>query len=297
MNSDFSKNRNFSECMSEALSLMTGNFRSLLRGTWKSLVAMALSLTFTFVLISELQTVVSFATESPVVYCIFLCLAVILSLISLSWMLAAIASLFTKVTIKSLFKDSAYVVGIYVIGIAIIITLSAILCYALNGRLYVVDSTFIYDNWPWILGLLLISMLVMQPLTLVSSVRLFHLSEQANSVKSLLKMALRYRSYLFIGKFSSVLIFFVIASIVFLPMAILMLASINSWRGVIEGDPSGMPSGFIYYFIICSILTFFVVSFMGIWLVISNMLFSSSILAKEEERKSFVSQDVNVLEK
>lgn len=266
MEQELYKNRSAAACVRAAYQLFTDNFRTIMRRIWLPTLALATALASAYIPPLRL-------------------LCPIVSIVAFVWFYTRLFPLFNGQPQR---KNLTKVLKLWFLGMAITFVGGAI-GGAVAGVFVTVPS--LTPHLPVAIGVLAT---VAALLALVFSLPLYYfvmkyVMEDVSMRHTLwpsLKTGLRHWGFLFVVMFITTLILGLISIIVLMPMMILNIAQLQSATGVIMGDPAGLPSGFMWLLTITTIVTFFIVVIMEVWLMCVLYYAYGSVEQQERERKT-----------
>jgi preprotein translocase subunit SecE len=91
--------------------------------------------------------------------------------------------------------------------------------------------------------------------------------------------------YIFVMLLLTGLVLAPFALIVCLPLIIMIMSMMLSTNGVLQGDPSGLPGGFMWLYYAVYVLTVFVLTFFTVFEMTVAYFMYGSIEAREQERQ------------
>lgn len=100
------------------------------------------------------------------------------------------------------------------------------------------------------------------------------------------RVGMRRWGYIFATTLLLILIVTLISVVVCLPMIVIVMASVLSLNGVAMGDPSGLPSSFPWLVYAVFAATYFVLTFVIVYVVFVCYYMYGTIETREEERKA-----------
>ena len=266
MEQDLYKTRSAAACVRRAYQLYTDNFRKIFRRIWLPALALAVALATAYI---------------PTIRLI----CPVLSIVAVIWFYMRLFPLFNG---QSQRENLTKVLKLWFLGFVI-----SFIAGAIGGAVWGLFVS-IPTLTPHLLEAIGILALVAGIVALIFGMPLYYfvmkyVMEDINMRHTLwpsLKTGLRHWGFLFIVMFIAALILGLISIVLFMPMMVLSFAQAQSIAGVVMGDPSGLPSGFIWLLAITAIATFFLLIFMEVWMACVLYYAYGSIEQQERERKA-----------
>ena len=99
------------------------------------------------------------------------------------------------------------------------------------------------------------------------------------------KKGLRRWGYIFVLLLLTGLVMFPFVLIVCLPLIIMVTSMMLSTNGVLQGDPSGLPGGFMWLYYVVYVVTVFVLAFFTVFELMVAYFMYGTIETREQERQ------------
>lgn len=266
MEQELYKTRSAAACVRTAYQLFTDNFRRIFRRIWLPALAMATALATAYIPPLRL-------------------LCPVLSIVASIWFYMCLLPLFNGQPQK---KNLTKVLKLWFLGMTISFIAGAIGGAVWGLFISVPALTPHLLEAFCVLGLLagIVALIFGMPFYFFIMKYIMEDISIRHSLWPSLKTGLRHWGFLFVVMFLATLILSLICIVLFMPMMVLIFAQSQSIAGVIMGDPSGLPSGFIWLLAITVIATFFIMIIMEVWMTCVLYYAYGSIEQQEREQKA-----------
>lgn len=256
------KNRSITSCLKTAYNFFLSNLKGILHALWLPVLACSLfSAAFITLMISQDNVNTPFF-QKPYIHVVLAVVFCFVSVFTGIWAVARLSSFLNEMPRRWNFKRMV------VVFMASLLVLLPIL-FLLGGAGWLM---FIYGDagsngllkTVLLVGLTLLASLIVMPMIYVN-MKYLNVKE-VNYFKSFTtnyRKALSYVGFLFVANILTLLLAFVITSVILLPLYVLLIAKSKSHTGVAMGDPSDLPGYFIWL-----VYAAMVIACIVMWLII-----------------------------
>ena len=284
------KYRSVTACMKASYDLISGNILSLLKKTWWAVLIYAILMSLTTYFQMPNKALHDWGEANPWSSYIIQTLVYLGALLGVFLAGASIWSWLNKMSFKkNLVRYFSTFVWVEVL-VFVLSGISSFLLQAVSGGkplqpgdlstsalLTSLGALGIY------FGFLIVYLLLALPFTyLVPKNMLRKNGEKLEPWKSF-KIGFRNIGNSFAISFLCGLMLAVIIAFLLLPVAILGWSQISAQLGALEGDPLGVPGYFNALFLLVLTITFFIIIYIGTWMLFSYVYLYGSIVAKEKK--------------
>lgn len=312
MEQELYKIRSASACIKSAYNLFGANLKTIFRRMWLP------ALSFAFIMAAVLLTSTLSAQaiikhpQMVLVYKLFQSSLSLLVIVTLIWV---VASLFTMLNQRGLWRNILQTTKLFFLQMAIGIVLSAIVAIPVVASIFhqlktmqttqegnavhaaaqiqplvvqtLLSPTVLITIAITILIVIFIELLLLPIYYFYVKYMMEPIHMRTNLWKSF-KTGLRRWGFIFLTFFMTTLILMCFFLILFMPLGILNIAQSQSLAGVVMGDPAALPNYFLFLQFITALFTFFILTFFIAWTILVAYYAYGSIEQKEIERKSII---------
>lgn len=272
---DILKERSYIGCLRDSFDLMCANFVHILRRTWWSAallaVLLAVSMTVTNEIVDAVATVASIVVASMLCAC---CLNEVVEVGRRKLFLRTLKSYVLTIVVMLLFCIVALLAAVIITKFAPTAKQPAAAPSLLPYVLTTV-ATFV------------VMIVVLIP-TFYSTMK--YVVDDSTKLSSIYggnyKKGWRSWGQLFIALLLIALIVIVVVGIMLLPLIVLIFAEGNNTKGVMLGDASALPSGFVAMRFIAALVAAFFNAYMTVWAVYAQYLIFVHIEAKLAKKEN-----------
>ena len=283
-------NKSASACIKAAYTLLVLNFKTTIKRLWlPALVNAALS-TLLFLLYPPDKTFNEIGHSHPIIALPLIAGCYVLTAAANIWFTAAIASLLNGKRLSQNMPRAIVLVGIGFIIMSIgayIINFGASLFGSLLSYSHIASpERAVAAGYVISVVMLLLLCIFTLPLTF-SSIRyqIDHKTRATEIFRRGYKMGFRHWGFLFVTYFVATLLTFAACFIAFIPLLITTLSQTLNQLGMLNGDPSGVPGYFIYLLVATSLITMYILCFIGVWMFFISYYIYGSVEVKERAAK------------
>ena len=281
------KIRSFSSCFLAAYKLLRENAKGIFRCTWLPMLLFGVSSGLFMTLNLRNSDISTMAMEHGYLYLALWGLSFIGIVVGAVWAMARLLSMLNGEKRR---WNAIRLILVSIFNFIIVGILSAIVAGAFYLWMRHSGGTLqetLQDNWLVILAVSLAFILMLLPFYYITIRYLF--DRETRFVPALPKnymTGLRHFGFIFITFLLLCLITGVIFLFVSLPFLVLVLAHTASTLGVLMGDPSGMPSSFIWLHGGTYALTTILMGYVSMFSLLVWLFVYGSIQKQREERKT-----------
>ncbi len=295
---DFTKRRNYAECLGTAFNVLCTNFATIFKRTWLFCTIQSLFLGLTAFCLSLWAHAATLPVSATVCLCVMMLFA-FCTFVSNSRTCAGFLHLIngerTKhLTVKHL-KVAILVLVLFVIVFLVVSTVNAYIFSSFVAR-HVSENKFVAALMASTVGISLIAIFAVLPL-LYSATKYLVTNDMkfVHIFKRDYRNGLRHVGYIFIVALLSML--FISVGLVFMisPTLIVVYANQLDCIGIANGDPTGLPDYFKYLIFLTCTLGSFIVRYFGFWTGLVACYAYGHIEAVEKERQEARAQTEQVL--
>lgn len=286
--SSISKSRSYTACLSEAHRMLFDNFRVIFSRTWIYAAAMAIIWAASFSLVNR---TLLYGTNLglTITSCAILLLTLAASVIFYARVIHLVNGRPMKWNIARCSALATFFIALTIVASTVCTTI--VYAYFANRQ-----PAYSIDLRPVIMATTVASVafsLLMLPYTYASMKYLIEPESKFDNIitKSYIT-GLRHWGLIFTAMLLAILCVLVVSLFVSIPMYIVTTADAYSVFGVnVIGDPTGLPSYFhvIEYFVFA--FTFFIWSYMNIFVIFVSYFLYGSIETREKEKKAFLKHE------
>lgn len=286
--SSISKSRSYTACLSEAHRMLFDNFRVIFSRTWIYAAAMAIIWAASFSLVNR---TLLYGTNLglTITSCAILLLTLAASVIFYARVIHLVNGRPMKWNIARCSALATFFIALTIVASTVCTTI--VYAYFANRQ-----PAYSIDLRPVIMATTVASVafsLLMLPYTYASMKYLIEPeSKFGNIITKSYITGLRHWGLIFTAMLLAILCVLVVSLFVSIPMYIVTTADAYSVFGVnVIGDPTGLPSYFhvIEYFVFA--FTFFIWSYMNIFVIFVSYFLYGSIETREKEKKAFLKHE------
>lgn len=283
MDIELIKSRNVSKCVSAAFNLFNSNIKRVVTALWLpllvfSLVASAFLTVSFFVFGFKGET----ASTLWIVYGMMLVM-----LASYVWFLSSLFNLLNGQGIK---RNLMKMIKVFLAYIALIVVFGIIISAMVVVPNLVGDGVDKSHVLTMVFGLILVFTLLFLVLMLPFTYSFMaYMMEEGSFRKTFFpayKVGFRHWGFLFVVMFVVGLISIVVSCVLTMPLIILNIVQMLSYRGLAWGDPSGLPSYFPWFFFMTSTILYVLVSIFSVWIYMVIYYAYGSIKRNEIDRNN-----------
>lgn len=279
------KNRSITSCLKTAYNFYMSNLKGILHALWLPVLLCGIfSAAFITLMISQDNSSIPFL-QRPHLYVILVVVLCLASVITGIWAFARLSSFLNEMPRRWNFKRMSVVV------MASLLVSLPILIFLVGG----IWLMFIYGNAGsnvliktiFLVGVSLLALFLVVPMIYVN-MKYLHVKE-VNYLKAFstnYRKAFRYVGFLFVTIILTLLLAFVITSVILLPLYVLLIAKSKSNAGVAMGDPADIPGYFIWLVYAAMVFACIV-----LWLIIIYEMLVCSFLYGSIEQKQAEMQE------
>lgn len=300
MDKDLYKSRNASKCVKAGYLFLSNNYRRIFKSIWipalLTAIAIAANVSITVRTLQDPMSAVNIGFISAALQGAFS----VLSMVGCVWLLAALYNLFNEEGMRPNIIKSVKVM-IFELLVMIVVTVIAgiviagVVYMSQQGNVSSPDSykSFIIKVGGTALGLMVLLYVLLLPFIYFIPKYMIEKIKMRKTLWKAYKTGFRNWGFLFLVVFIIGLISLVIMAVTNLPFFILTGAQTASLQGTIMfGDPSGMPSYFIWLFFLTMMITAFIMAFVSAWIVFTITYAYGSIEHNRQERRIAKHKDV-----
>lgn len=283
MDNELIKSRNVSKCVSAAFKLFNSNINRIATALWLpilvySLVASAFLTVSFFALGYKVQT----AATPWIVYGMMIVLAA-----AYVWFLA---TLFNLLNAQGMKCNLVKIVKLVLVYIALTIVFGIFIAAAVFVPNLMGDGVDRSHVLVVVIGVVSVIILFFLVLMLPFSYAFMaYMMEEGSFRKTFFpayKVGFRHWGFLFVVMFVVGLISIVVSCVLTMPLIILNIVQMLSYRGLAWGDPSGLPSYFPWFFFMTSTILYVLVSIFSVWIYMVIYYAYGSIKRNEIDRNN-----------
>lgn len=287
------KYRSVTACMKASYDLISDNILSLLKKTWWAVLIYALLMSLTTYFQMPNKALHDWGEANPWSSYIIQTLVYLGAILGVFLAGGTIWSWLNKMSLKkNLLRFFASFIWVEVL-VFLLSGISSFLLQALTdgkplqpGDLSTSALLTCLEAMGIYIGGIIIYLLIALPFTyLVPKVMLRKDGEKLQTWKSF-KIGFRNIGSSFAISFLCGLILTVIAAFLLLPTAVLSWSQTSAQLGALQGDPLGVPAYFNFLFILVLTITFFIIIYMGTWMLFSYIFLYGSIVTKEKSKEA-----------
>jgi hypothetical protein len=290
METELKQPRSLSSCIKAGYSFFITNFKSIFSATWLSALAYAITVAFLCLLIVPSATLVNAANGDIMTTIALIILVVILYFVASVWFATNVVGIFNGQAFKSNMHK--------VIVVALIYGLMAFVYSFLHGftsgfffGIAGFKVTALSAVMTGFINLLLLAVYIIVIVPFMYSA-FKYIMQPEEKVKAILGknyvVGLRHWGFLFSVGFVVTILTTIVGVIIFIPFLIIFAAQSVSQLGAMDGDATGMPGYFPYLMFFVSIITFFALTYLMIFINSVQYYVYGSIEAREEEKRKFI---------
>ena len=290
MKTELYTNKSTSACIKAAYTLLISTFKTTIKRLWLPALVNAALLTLLFLLYIPDKTFNEVGLSHPMITLLLITGCYILTVAANIWFMAAIASLLNG---KKLNQNILR--AIVVVGVGFIITGIGTFIINFGSSFFgsLVSSSHIASPEKsaaagYIASVIILLLLYIFTLPLTfSSIRcqIDHRTKLTEIFRKGYRMGLRHWGFLFVTHLVATLLTFVACFIAFIPLLITILSQTINQLGMLNGDPSGVPGYFIYLLVATSLITMYILCFIGVWMFFISYYIYGSVEVKERAAK------------
>ena len=293
MDKDLYKSRNASKCVKAGYLFLSSNYKRIFKSIWLPALLVAIA-----VAANVSMTVKSFQDPASAASLGFIGAALqgafsVLLMVGSVWLLAALYNLFNA---EGLRPNIIKGVKLMILELLITIIVTIIVGLVVVGFVYLSKHTevsspddyksFIIKAGCTAIGLIVLLFVLSLPFVYFIPKYMMEKIKMRKSFFKAYKTGFRNWGFLFLVVFIIGLISLVIMALTTLPLIILSGAQGASLQGTIAfGDPSGMPSYFVWLFFLTTLITSFIMSFVSAWMLFTATYAYGSIEHNKQERR------------
>ncbi|MBO4659789.1 MAG: hypothetical protein J5637_09220 [Prevotella sp.] len=279
------KSRSFSSCILAAYQLMSKNLWSILKATWLPVLLNVLFLAFLMTINLPNEEVVALGAAHFALYIGVLAVCLLGFIVTDIWATSRLMSILNEEPRRWNFVRMVWLtLNSIVITLAIGVVVVALAKLA-GGWLAPYLQSHIWAFLALSFFILVLACVLLLPLNYVF---MKYLNERGmcfwRDFLSSYRIGLRRVSFIFITLFITVLIVMILACIVMLPYLTLTSAYYTSLMGHLLGDPSDLPSYFPVLYFITTAAVYFLIWYVGAFIVVVMFFMYGSIEKRLEEQ-------------
>lgn len=289
METELYKSRSFSSCIKAAYVLFSTNIKAIFKKTWLPALIYALILSASVMMNMPDKALTDAGLSKPIVTFAAMASIYILDLAVGTWFLASFISLLNGKNFKLNLRRSIILTGLSLL-ITIVFMLVGYLGKTLVTSMLVSmkasASTMVIAPLATTIVLAIIFMAILLPFS-YSSMK--YLVDHATKVIDIIKKdycrGWHHWGFLFATLLMVILILCILTLVLFIPFIIITLAQGINQLGMLDGDPSGVPSYFGVLLFVTTLITMYLFAYVTVWAYFVLYYAYGAIEALEKEKK------------
>lgn len=283
-NTDLFKTRSYSGCLRDAFGMMSNNFTTIFRHTWKPIFLSSLMTAISILFRLPDKNIHDLGNSHITAAAIILIVTTIVGLLAASWLLGELYSLLNDHGRKTNFKRSL-ALQIFSVLLTLLYLFEAF--SGANAITYsIVTLLFLICLFP--LGFA-------QTKFVADKTRTFHDIFMKDYAQGW-----RHFGYIFITALLAGIIITIIGCIVMLPLCVIIFGQSFNQLGMLDGDADGTPSYFLILLIATAFITFVLLNYLFVWNALVQYYMYGSIEAtdreKEQRKKAMLESVIEIKE-
>lgn len=285
MKTELYTNKSVSACIKAAYTLFTSDFKAILKRLWLPALVNAGLLTMLFLLYLPNKTFNEIGLAHPMTTWALIIGCYALTAASGIWLTASIATLLNGERLRQNILKASALTGIHLVVLTISACTASLAPSFLANLLH--PSLFASPENSIIAGyiitaimLLLLSIFSLPFMFAFMRYQIDHKTKLTEVFGAGYKTGIRHWGQLFATGFIALLLTLVACFIAFIPLLITTLAQTFNQLGMLNGDPDGVPTHFIYLLIVTCLITMFMLCFIGVWMFFVSYYTYGSIEAR-----------------
>lgn len=286
MKTELYTNKSVSACIKAAYTLFTSDIKAIIKRLWLPALINAGLLTMLFLLYLPNKTFNEIGLAHPMTTWTLIIGCYALAAASGIWLTASIATLLNGERLRQNILRASALTGISLF----VLTTSActaslapsFLANLLHPSLFASPENSIIAGSIIAAVILLLLIIFSLPFTLsFMRYQIDHKTQLKEVFCAGYKRGIRHWGQLFTTGFIALLLTLVACFIAFIPLLITTLAQTFNQLGMLNGDPDGVPTHFIYLLIATCLITMFMLCFIGVWIFFVSYYTYGSIETRE----------------
>ena len=283
-NTDLFKTRSYSGCLRDAFGMMSNNFTTIFRHTWKPIFLSSLMGVISMLFSLPDKNIHELGSTHITATAIISLVTTIVSLLAGSWLLGELYSLLNNHGRKTNFKRGL-ALQIFTVLIALLYLFEAF--SGANAITYlIVTLLFLICLFPLAFA---------QTKFVADKTRTFHDIFMKDYAQGW-----RHFGYIFITALLAGMIITIICSIIMIPLFVIIFGQAINQLGMLDGDADGTPSYFLILLIATAFITFFLLNYIFLWNALVQYYMYGSIEAtdreKEQRKKALLENEIEIKE-
>ena len=283
-NTDLFKTRSYSGCLRDAFGMISNNFTTIFRHTWKPIFLSSLMGVISMLFSLPDKNIHELGSTHITATAIISLVTTIVSLLAGSWLLGELYSLLNDHGRKTNFKRGL-ALQIFTVLIALLYLFEAF--SGANAITYlIVTLLFLICLFPLAFA---------QTKFVADKTRTFHDIFMKDYAQGW-----RHFGYIFITALLAGMIITIICSIIMIPLFVIIFGQAINQLGMLDGDADGTPSYFLILLIATAFITFFLLNYIFLWNALVQYYMYGSIEAtdreKEQRKKALLENEIEIKE-
>lgn len=289
MDNELIKSRNVAKCVSAALALFNGNIKRIVSALWLPILVGAIVMAANMTISFSADRLGKNVSVIPYVVTV----AILMGFVVYVWLSAALFNLLNAQGLKRNIIKVSKVVLTYlalVVVLSIILGVAIVAYYFLSGSIDIKQPGAFNMLMLKMMGIIMLFSIILGLLFLPFVYSYFaYMMEEGSFRKTFFpayKVGLRHWGFLFVVFLVLGLIMFVLSAVLAMPLIILTSSQAISLRGMMWGDPSGLPSYFPWLFFVTIVIVYCILYMLLVWENFVIYYAYGSIKRNELDRKA-----------
>ena len=283
-NTDLFKTRSYSGCLRDAFGMISNNFTTIFRHTWKPIFLSSLMGVISMLFSLPDKNIHELGSTHITATAIISLVTTIVSLLAGSWLLGELYSLLNNHGRKTNFKRGL-ALQIFTVLIALLYLFEAF--SGANAITYlIVTLLFLICLFPLAFA---------QTKFVADKTRTFHDIFMKDYAQGW-----RHFGYIFITALLAGMIITIICSIIMIPLFVIIFGQAINQLGMLDGDADGTPGYFLILLLATAFITFFLLNYIFVWNALVQYYMYGSIEAtdreKEQRKKALLENEIEIKE-